>query len=419
MVTWRASRPVRLSGACFLLLLAGCSPPERLPAVPPDATLAAVVPAIPNARYFGDDPGAEVALVAEGVRALANERSALGEGSPLPPASYLAVSGGGEDGAFGAGLLVGWSETGERPVFKVVTGISTGALTAPFAFLGPDWDDALEAVYTGIDATDVMEPRGLFAAITDDALNSSEPLRRLVARHVTQDFIDAVAAEYRKGRLLFVGTTNLDVRRPVLWNLTAVAASDAPGKLELFREVLVASAAIPGVFPPVMFEVEVAGQRHHEMHVDGGAGAQIFSYPPQLSIARLSEDFGLERQRELFLIRNARLDPDWAEVDRRTLDIVGRTISTLIQSQGIGDLYKLYLIARRDGFDYNLAFIPRSFTLPYDEPFDPAYMKPLFDLGRQLGRSGYDWHEAPPGLERLRPDTVSPAVGPGSDGAAR
>jgi hypothetical protein len=387
----------------LVVLVSGCGYPERMPAVPQWATEAAFLPEIPEARYYADADDVAIPILAEGARSLEREAAALGYDDLLeadfPPASYLAVSGGGEDGAFGAGLLVGWTETGARPTFKMVTGISTGALTAPFAFLGPDYDDELEEVYTGITVDDVLEPRSVLAAVTQDALNDARPFQKTLARYVTAELLDAIAAEYEKGRLLFVATTNLDVRRQVLWNMTAIAASDATDKVELFQKILMASAAIPGVFPPVMIEVEVDGKRHQEMHVDGGAGAQIFAYPPQLRLAEVSEAGGLARERRLFLIRNARLDPDWAEVDRRTLDIVGRTIATLIQSQGVGDLYRIYIIATRDGIDYNLAFIPRTFDLPYEEPFDPAYMKPLFDLGRELGRAGYDWKKTPPGLD--------------------
>ncbi|MGH6962626.1 MAG: patatin-like phospholipase family protein, partial [Dongiaceae bacterium] len=312
--------------------------------------------------------------------------AAAGNKGPLPPANYLGISGGGEDGAFGAGLLVGWTAAGTRPEFKLVTGVSTGALTAPFAFLGPAYDDQLKAVYTTITAADVLEQRGFLAAIFDDALADNAPLRLLVEKYVTADMLKAIAAEHAKGRILLIGTTNLDARRPVIWNIGKIAASGNPKALELVQKILVASAAIPAAFPPMMIDVEVNGKSYQEMHVDGGASAQVFVYPPVLHLKELSAKAGIKRERKLFVIRNARLDPDWADTKRQTLPIAGRAVSSLIQNQGVGDLYRIYATAQRDAVDFNLAFIPPIFNVPLNEPFDQHYMNELFKLGYELGR---------------------------------
>ncbi|HEY8218464.1 MAG TPA: hypothetical protein VIF86_00035 [Methylobacter sp.] len=177
-----------------------------------------------------------------------------------------------------------------------------------------------------------------------------------------------------------------------------IAASGHPKALELFRKIMLASAAIPGTFPPVMIDAEVNGQHYQEMHVDGGATAQVFLYPPALKVARLSKQRGVVRERRLYLIRNARLDPDWAEVERRTLSIAGRAINSLIQSQGVGDLYKIYAEAQRDGIDFNLAYIPKSFNAPHREEFDTNYMRKLYQTGYELAARGYQWEKIPPGL---------------------
>ena len=325
-----------------------------------------------------------------------------GHQGPLPPINFLAVSGGGDDGAFGAGLLVGWTASGTRPEFKGVTGISTGALIAPFAFLGPEEDAALREVYTTIGPADVLKPRGLLAALTNDALADNSPLFELISRHINAEFLARIAREYQdKGRILLIGTTNLDARRPVIWNMgaIAVAARDNPRALELFRKIMLASAAIPGAFPPVMIDVEVNGQPHQEMHVDGGAMAQVFLYPPRMF--ELIRQQGVKvppRERRVYIIRNSRLDPDWASVDRLTYSIAGRAISSLIQTQGIGDLYRIYLTAQQDGLDYNLAYIGADFRAEHTEDFDTAYMRALFDYGYQLGRKGYPWQKVPPGM---------------------
>ena len=227
------------------LVLAACSHPSRLPPVPEGRAAAAIVPGILNARFSPlDDPAP---IVREGLASVERECGCPITELPetMPPAHFLAVSGGGEDGAFGAGLLVGWTEHGDRPEFKLVTGISTGALTAPFAFLGPDYDDALRAIYTTTGPDDVFRERDFTAAMFDDAMGDTAPLYETVSRYADEALLEAIAAEYGRGRLLIVGTTDLDARRAVLWNMTAIAASDAPNRLDLFRRILLASAAIP------------------------------------------------------------------------------------------------------------------------------------------------------------------------------
>jgi predicted acylesterase/phospholipase RssA len=389
---------VALVAAVFAMALQSCATPTRVSAVPKDQQAEAVVAGMSGIRYWQKT---DLALMQhDALDAYARERDALaaaGNDGPLPQANYLAISGGGEDGAFGAGLLVGWTETGTRPEFKLVTGISTGALTAPFAFLGPDYDDELTEVYTGVSADDVLEKRSILAAIYNDALADNAPLRSLVAKFVTPEMLGEIAAEHDKGRSLLIGTTNLDARRPVIWNITKIAAGGSPEALELVRDILVASAAIPGAFPPIMIDVEVNGQPYQEMHVDGGASAQVFVYPPSLQLAQISREQGITRDRKLYVIRNARLDPDWADTKRETMSIAGRAISSLIQNQGVGDLYRIYATTQRDGVDFNLAYIPASFDVSLPAPFDQHYMQELFKLGHELGRSGYPWQKVPPG----------------------
>jgi predicted acylesterase/phospholipase RssA len=387
-----------LAAIVLLSLLQGCASPVRLAAVPKDEQAAAVVDGMPGIRYWQKADLA--AMEQDGIAAYKREAelfAAAGNKGQLPPANFLAVSGGGEDGAFGAGLLCGWTETGTRPEFKLVTGISTGALTAPFAFLGPKYDEQLKAVYTTISDKDVLEERGMMAALFSDALADNAPLKQLVAKYVTPDLLKAIAAEYAKGRILLIGTTNLDARRPVIWNIGKIAASGNPKALDLVQEILVASAAIPGAFPPSMIDVVAGGKPYQEMHVDGGASAQVFVYPPSLHVEEISQQAGVNRERKAYVIRNSRLDPDWADTKRETLPIAGRAISSLIQNQGVGDLYRIYATTQRDGVDFNLAFIPPTFDVVSTGEFDQHYMNELFKLGYELGRSGYAWNKAPPG----------------------
>jgi predicted patatin/cPLA2 family phospholipase len=388
----------KLAIAGCILALAGCTTPTRLSAVPQQDELSMNVGSMQAIRYYPPDQLGS--LQADALDAINRERAALaaaGHTGPLPPVSYLAVSGGGEDGAFGAGLLTGWTETGTRPEFKVVTGVSTGALTAPFAFLGPAYDGQLKEMYTTLSAADVLETRSFLAAIYDDAMADTAPLRRTIAKYMTMDVLAAIAREHAKGRILLIGTTNLDLRRGVIWNIGKIAASGSPEALELVRSILVASAAIPGAFPPVMIDVTVDGKPYQEMHVDGGASAQVFVYPPSLKIAEAAKALGIERRRDVYVIRNARLDAQWADVKRETMSIASRAISSLIQTQGIGDLYRIYAVSQRDGVGFHLAYIPPSFDMELKEPFDPGYMQALFELGHKMGAQGYPWQDHPPG----------------------
>jgi hypothetical protein len=390
-------RPALLAAALALpLLAAACSTPGRLGAVPAVETERAE-PAIREVRYRPNrDPEPFVAAALESYRREQAWLARSGRTGPMPPATFLAVSGGGDDGAFGAGLLVGWTQAGTRPTFKGVTGVSTGALIAPFAFLGPKYDPVLEQVYTRSTDKDIYRKRGLLGALFSDALSDTAPLKRMLDRYVTRELLDEIAAEDTKGRMLLVGTTDLDAREPVIWNMTAIAASKDPQALVLFKKIMLASAAIPAAFPPVMIDVTVDGKRYQEMHVDGGATTQVFLYPPTVRVGEVSREQNIVRERRLYVIRNARLDPDWASVDRRTLSIAGRAVSSLIQTQGLGDLDQLYFNARRDGIDYNLAYIPRDFRVVHKKDFDPAYMRPLFEYGRRLAAGGYPWLKAPP-----------------------
>lgn len=390
--------------AIFMLCLfiAGCSPLPRLDAVPPSETPDVTVLGLHDIRYWGDVDSPE--LLAEGTLSYGRELQewrATGHDGPLPPANYLAISGGGENGAFGAGLLVGWSAAGTRPSFKIVTGISTGALIAPFAFLGSRYDAQLQEIYTTMSRRDVLRPRYFTAVLLEDAVASNVPLQRTIARYVTQPMLDDIAAEYAKGRLLLIGTTNLDEGRPVIWNVGKLAASHRPGVLKLVRQILIASAAIPGAFPPTMIDVEADGKSYQEMHVDGGASAQVFVYPPSLQLNAEAGKAGVVRERRLYVIRNALLNPEGKEVERRTFDIVGRSISTLIQTQGVGDLYRIYIAADRDKIDYNLGSIPDTFKTELKEPFDTNYMQTLFKVGYELGAEGYPWAKLPPGYRDL------------------
>jgi predicted acylesterase/phospholipase RssA len=386
-----------------LAILQGCSPLMRLDAVPPALTEKAVIPGIPNARVWLDrDLGPFIEVV---IQDMSREIEALEkEGKPsdrLPPVYALAISGGGDAGAFAAGILSGWTAHGDRPQFRVVTGTSAGALIAPFAFLGPEYDETVRSVAVSIRPEDIFDRRSTLRGLTSDGMASSEPLARIVAKYVTAETLAAIAREYARGRALEVATTDLDAGRQVVWNMGAIASSGAPDALDLFRKILIASASIPGAVSPVMLDVEVDGRRFQEMHVDGGVISQVFLYPSQM-LQELTAITGKPLAREIhtYVIRNGRLEPAWSNTRRRTLDIGGRAINSLVQIQGINDVQMLYQTARQDGADFNLAYIGADFEYPHAEEFNPVYMRRLFDYGQALGASGKAWHRAPPSEQR-------------------
>jgi predicted acylesterase/phospholipase RssA len=309
----------------------------------------------------------------------------------------LALSGGGENGAFGAGLLYGWGERGDRPVFEMVTGVSTGALIAPLVFLGKRYDDELKRLFTTISAADVLTTRPLITAFFSDALSDTTPLMHLIERALTDDMIRAIGAEYRRGRFLIIGTTNLDLSRQVIWNIGALAETGRAEAFQAIRRILLASAAIPALFPPVLFNVTVDGEPRQELHVDGGAAAQLFLYPTGIRVQDAPAALR-RRRRHAWVIRNGRTRPPPEETPRRLLDITNRSISTLIDANSLGDIYRIYLQTQRDRVDFNLAYITGAFTRTPSVPFETAYMNELFEFGRRRVKEGRIWSKVPPGF---------------------
>ena len=385
-----------------LLILQGCAARRRVAAVPSALEAEASVSGMDyGIRYFPRDPERVQLFIDDYLKSLKLEEAYLakqGHTGSLPSIAMLAISGGGDNGAFAAGFLNGWTKEGTRPQFKLVTGVSTGALIAPFAFLGPAYDEKLKEFYTSISLKDIAKKRSVLAVVTNDAMADNTPLKNLVKKNVDQDMLDAIAAEDAKGRMLLVGTVDLDAGRPVIWNITKIAASGRPGSLELVRSLLIASSAIPATFPPVMIDVEVGDKKYQEMHVDGNTAAQVFVYPAAVRFKEVGETLGIDRERKLYVIRNARLDPEWAEVERRTLPIAVQAISTLLQYEGIGDLYRIYSVTQRDGIDFNLAYIPPTFKTPHRTEFDTVYMRALYDLAYSMAEKGYTWTKKPPVL---------------------
>ncbi len=391
-----------LKGLCksaLVLLLAGCASAGARNPVPytlaDNAQVAGMQAEV--IRFWGDElPHNLPAMRQKRLSQLKHSRPEFRGGGRRPVSNSLALSGGGSYGAFGAGMLVGWTASGTRPNFDVVTGVSTGALSAPFAFLGPKYDPALKHVFTQSHLSDIAILRPVKGLLGGSSLSSNAPLAQIIAHYVDRAFLAEVAAEHKKGRRLLVGTTNLDAQRPVIWDMGEIASSGRPESLELFRTVLLASAAIPAAFPPSFIKVTAEGVSYKEMHVDGGTTREVFIIPTQLTTSAIDERLTVRPIRRLYIIRNGYVAPQYKAVKPRTMSIAGRAVSTLIKNQGVGDLYRLYVFCKRNGIKYNLAYIPDDFQDTSTDAFDPVFMTKLFDRGSQMASSGYPWQTVPP-----------------------
>jgi hypothetical protein len=234
-------------------------------------------------------------------------------------------------------------------------------------------------------------------ALTSESAADNTPLRNLVAKYVNEELIAQIATEHSKGRRLLIGTTNIDAERPVIWDIGSIASSSEPGRMMLIRDILVASASIPGLFPPVRLNVTADGKTYDELHVDGGTSNQVFLMPSNFSTKNIDKATNVKRKRTLYIIRNGKVGPEWSAVKPKLTAIAGKSVSSLIKTQGIGDLYRIYTSAKRDGVSYNAVWVPDSFDLKEPEPFDPAYMKALFELGETMAKNGTEWSKVPPG----------------------
>lgn len=319
--------------------------------------------------------------------------------------SMLAISGGAANGAYGAGLLNGWSAAGTRPEFKIVTGISTGAIIAPLAFLGSKYDPVLKEFYTRYSTKDVVRIRSPRLSIPfKDSIATTKPLEKLLERYFDKEFLGEIAAEYKKGRRLYVGTTNLDAQRLIVWDMGKIAATGDDNALKLFRKIILASASVPIAFEPVYLNVEANGETYDEMHVDGGVVKQVFFiYDVLEGLDKAVKEKGLDASNlhyKIYIIRNGYADAVWQEVPDKLSTIAGRAIDTMINAQSIGDLYQLYVFTKNGKGDFNLAYIPASYNGKPKELFDPVEMQSLFELGYKEAAAGYPWKKTPPGLDK-------------------
>jgi hypothetical protein len=333
-------------------------PIPRTPFTAADQQVAAVAN-MPDARFWADSE-------TEYLRAL-----------PPKPGPWLILSTGGEDGAFGAGLLGGWSKAGARPEFSLVTGVSTGALIAPFAFLGARYDQQLRDAYTTISAIDIFEVGGKGESFLD-----TWPLHSLIEKRVTAELLKAIAEEHARGRRLFILTTNLDAGRPVAWDIGAIATRGDKAALALVRKIMIAAISIPGAFPPTFIAVEGNGRSFEEMHVDGGLADQFYIAPDSMLASTATSRLPAT---DFYIIANMKLNSDFQLTERTTLSILGRTVSAAIKFVTRNAIDRAYATAKRSGIGFHVAYVDPSFSAPARGAFDPDYMKALYEVGFAKG----------------------------------
>lgn len=388
---------VKLAIVMIGVALSGCATVPIRDAVPEALVVEAELPGLQHVRIWGDAkiPNLDRMLVAE-MPALKQRMLANSKRDGV--SNIMAISGGADDGAFSAGLMVGWGESGARPEFDLVTGISAGALVAPFVFLGRDYDGAMSEIFTRYGASDIYTADIMAGLFGGDALADSAPLAALIAKYVDREMLNRVAAARAQGRLLFIGTTNLDAQRPVYWDMGRLAQSQHPSAVETFRKVLLASASMPGIFPPVRFPVTANGRSFEELHVDGGPTREVFFAPSDFSFKSIDRAMGKPIKRRLYVIRNGKLGPEFMVTKETTLGIAQRSLETLTKNQGIGDLLRMYTRAQEDKIDFNLVAIPDTFKAPRPKPFDRTYMQTLYAAGYEVGRNPITWMKSPPGV---------------------
>ena len=319
-----------------------------------------------------------------------------------PAYCVLTVSGGGGYGAFGVGFLNGWTDSGTRPTFKIVTGISTGAIIAPFAFVGPKYDETIRTGFTSISDDDIYTFKGILAVFGDESFMDTSPLAAIIEKWMDDAFIKEVAKAHAAGRRLLIGTTNLDQQQFVVWNMGAIASSSDPDAPTLFRKVILASASMPGIFPTTLIDVEVDGVKYDEMHGDGGVFTQVFFHlfvvDPKKAQETVSAEDGRKRPKrgQLYVIRHDKVTPEPKQVERSIEPIIGRALSTMVKSMSLADLYFIYLEAQAADIGFNYASLPEDYVWRSEKQFDTAEMNQLYQIGYDTAKAGYEWQTVPP-----------------------
>lgn len=380
---------------CCTIVFGGCSKTFQHKPVPKELTSQVSLTGFDsNIRFFGDK-------IQTQDLSYKNTQHPTKSKSDKKTLNYLAISSGGENGAFAAGLLYGWTYKGDRPQFDIVTGVSTGSIIAVYAFLGKAYDQDLKKIYTNYTYKDVIETgtiqlvRGV---LWDTSIASNKPFVKNIKQFINQDMLNKIAEEHQKGRRLFISTTNLESEKSVIWDIGLLANSNNPKKLDIFHKIILASTAIPGGLPPVFFDVSFDGKRYTEMHVDGGLTGQVFFHPHLIPDHHKNHNY----QKNLYIIANKKLHSKYRKIKPWTLYISYYALATLMKNQHISDLYKLYTISKLNGLNYHHVSIPEDFNKQSYYLFDSKYTSSLFSKGVRLGNKKNIWNKKPHQLKIMK-----------------
>jgi len=385
------------------LSIQGCATMRPGKAVPIDFTEKVTISGMPDIRSDIDDPD-PIVIQKSLIDSFKEEAKFDYPTNALGIKTYpvLAVSAGGPKGAYGAGFLRGWSKEGSRPLFKIITGVSSGAIIACYAFLGKDYDDQLEKFFTTMSTKDLMKQNNLFRILFGGSFMSPAPLVKKISAIVDEKLIAKIAEEHRRGRRLFIGTVNLDAQEFVVWDMGALACKGGSDSVKMFRKILLASSAMPMMFPPIYFKVSSAtGELYDEMHVDGGSMREVFSIDRLIkNMEGAARVFGIDPSKyraQIYILSTSYMSPIRQQVKDNLVDIGLRSLETLQAAAYSGDIYRIYTFAKRRGLDFNLAYIPADFKPHPKEFFDTHEMQRLFKRGYDDAINGYKWHKTPPG----------------------
>ncbi|ENM6583207.1 patatin-like phospholipase family protein [Vibrio alginolyticus] len=307
--------------------------------------------------------------------------------------NILALSGGGVNGAYGAGVLMGLQEKGELKDYAIITGVSAGALIAPFVFIGGDAMPKMKEVMLNINDKNILGKKNFLNTLFKDAFTDGENLYDFIADAYPEPMIEAMAQQHRNGKRLFIGSTHFDSGELVIWNIGAIANSDLADKSELIYKVLAASASIPGVFPPQFIDVEHDGETLEELHVDGGLAAQVFFNPSNFNYQQISDALGLEKAPQLDVIRNGALKAPYRPLKDKGLDLVSKSVSSLTLAQTRGDLYRMKYISEINDIEMQFTYIDQDFRYAKvtKDMFDHRYLLTIYEYGFKKATQGQLW----------------------------
>ncbi len=310
------------------------------------------------------------------------------------PLQMLAVSGGVAGAPFTAGLLVGWSRSGTRPLFDQVTGISSGSLIGTYAFLGPKYDAQMQHLILSMTSADLIKFRPLRCMLFDGSFGCAKPAEQLIQRAFDDNLIaDLRCAYYAEGRRLYVGTMNLETKRLTIWDLGAIASSGRPDANELVRKVLLAAVSWPGAVPPVPFDIEINGHCYREEHCD--AGSVAMAMPPLGPLPPCPAGSNL------YVLASRKLYSDPEPVPKRACSRLKPSMTALFEALTRADISHLYSLCLFSGIRFHLLALPQWYHggAPSIAHLYPKEAPQLFEMGYQLGVAGPGWRLTPPGAE--------------------